>query len=31
VIIDKDAQGNLVDRLYKAEQTSEEMLRILGY
>jgi arginine decarboxylase len=31
VIIDKDAQGNLVDRLYKAEQSAEEMLRILGY
>ncbi|MCB0663619.1 MAG: arginine decarboxylase [Saprospiraceae bacterium] len=31
VLIDKDEQGNLVDILYKEEQSAEEMLRILGY
>ena len=31
VIIYKDGQGNIVDELYQAEQSSEEMLKILGY
>ncbi|MFM8363118.1 MAG: arginine decarboxylase, partial [Haliscomenobacter sp.] len=31
IIVDKDDQGNLVDRLYHPEQSAEEMLRILGY
>ena len=31
VLIYKDAQGNLVDKLYQPEQSAEEMLRILGY
>jgi len=31
VLIYKDPQGNIVDRLYQAEQTSDEMLKILGY
>ncbi len=31
VIIDKDPQGNLVDRLYAPEQSAEAMLKILGY
>ncbi len=31
VIIDKDAKGNFVDRLFFEEQSSESMLRILGY
>ena len=31
IIVDKDEQGNLVDRLYHPEQSAEEMLRILGY
>ncbi|GJM31884.1 MAG: arginine decarboxylase [Saprospiraceae bacterium] len=31
IIIDKDKQGNLVDRLYSPEQSSEQMLKILGY
>ena len=31
ILIDKDSQGNLVDRLYNPEQTAEDMLKILGY
>ncbi|MDX1666061.1 MAG: arginine decarboxylase, partial [Saprospiraceae bacterium] len=31
VLIYKDAQGNLVDKLYQPEQSAEEMLKILGY
>ena len=31
VIIDKDSKGNFVDRLFFEEQTSESMLKILGY
>ncbi len=31
VIIYKNAEGNIVDKLYQAEQTAEDMLRILGY
>lgn len=31
ILIDKDAQGNLVDRLYQPEQSSEAMLKLLGY
>ncbi len=31
VIIDRDAKGNIVDRLYRDEQTVEQMLKILGY
>lgn len=31
VLIYKDLQGNVVDRLYAPEQTSAEMLNILGY
>jgi arginine decarboxylase len=31
ILIYKDPQGNIVDRLYQPEQTSEEMLEILGY
>ncbi len=31
IIIDKDKQGNLVDRLYSPEQSAEQMLKILGY
>ncbi|MFZ1748646.1 MAG: arginine decarboxylase [Saprospiraceae bacterium] len=31
VIIDRDDKGNIVDRLYRDEQTVEQMLRILGY
>ncbi|MEZ4949416.1 MAG: hypothetical protein R2784_08520 [Saprospiraceae bacterium] len=31
VLIDKDDQGNLVDILYKEEQSAEDMLKILGY
>lgn len=31
VLIDKDEQGNLVDRLYQPEQSAESMLKILGY
>ena len=31
ILIDKDAQGNLVDRLYQPEQSSESMLKVLGY
>jgi arginine decarboxylase len=31
VLLDRDEQGNLVDRLYEPEQTAEAMLKILGY
>lgn len=31
ILIDKDEQGNLIDRLYQPEQSAEEMLKILGY
>ncbi len=31
VIVDRDAKGNIVDRLYRAEQTVEDMFTILGY
>ena len=31
ILIYKDPEGNIVDRLYQAEQTSEAMLEILGY
>jgi len=31
VIIDKDSKGNFVDRLFLEEQSSESMLKILGY
>lgn len=31
VVIYKDSQGNLVDELYAPEQSSEDMLRLLGY
>ncbi len=31
VIIDRDDKGNIVDRLYRDEQTVEQMLNILGY
>jgi arginine decarboxylase len=31
VIIYRNSQGNLVDRLYQEEQTAESMLKILGY
>ncbi len=31
IIIDKDENGNLLEYLYKDEQTSQEMLGILGY
>ena len=31
IIIDRDDKGNFVDRVYRNEQTVDEMLRILGY
>jgi arginine decarboxylase len=31
IIVDKDEKGNFVDRLYRDEQTVDEMLQILGY
>lgn len=31
IIIDRDEKGNVVDYLYRKEQTVEEMLQILGY
>lgn len=31
IIIDRDDKGNIVDRLYRDEQTVEQMLQILGY
>jgi arginine decarboxylase len=31
ILVDKDEQGNLVDSLYQPEQSSDDMLKILGY
>lgn len=31
IIIDRDDKGNMVDRLYREEQTVDQMLKILGY
>ena len=31
ILVDRDEQGNLVDRLYQEEQAAEDMLKILGY
>jgi arginine decarboxylase len=31
IIIDQDEEGNIVSRLSRPQQTSEEMLKILGY
>lgn len=31
VIVYKNAQGNLVDKIYQPEQTAEEMMKLLGY
>ena len=31
IIIDRDATGNFVDKVYRNEQTVDEMLKILGY
>ncbi|MBK8347729.1 MAG: arginine decarboxylase [Saprospiraceae bacterium] len=31
IIIDRDEKGNMVDRLYREEQTVDQMLKILGY
>lgn len=31
ILVDKDPEGNLVDKLYQEEQKPEDMLRILGY
>ncbi len=31
ILIYKDSKGNLVDKLYQEEQSSEDMLKILGY
>ncbi len=31
ILVDKDSEGNLVDKLYQEEQTAEAMLKILGY
>ncbi len=31
ILIDRDEQGNLVDTVYREEQTAEGMLEILGY
>ncbi len=31
VIVDRDEKGNIVDRLYRAEQTVDDMFKILGY
>ena len=31
IIIDRDEKGNIVDYMYRNEQTAEEMLQILGY
>ncbi len=31
ILIDRDAKGNLVDRVFREEQTAEDMLDILGY
>jgi arginine decarboxylase len=31
VIIDRDARGNIIDYVYRNEQSAEEMFRLLGY
>jgi arginine decarboxylase len=31
VIIDRDEKGNIIDYLFRSEQTVGEMLQILGY
>lgn len=31
VIIDKDEKGNIVDSIYRSEQSAEDMFKILGY
>ncbi|MCT4615461.1 MAG: arginine decarboxylase [Marinifilaceae bacterium] len=31
VIIDRDENGNIIDKIYREEQSSEEMFKILGY
>ena len=31
ILVDRDEQGNLVDRVYLEEQKAEDMLKILGY
>ena len=31
IIIDKDLDGNLITKLFKEQQNSEEFLKILGY
>ncbi|HAQ36921.1 MAG TPA: arginine decarboxylase, partial [Saprospirales bacterium] len=31
IIIDRDEKGNFIDKVYRSEQTVEEMLNILGY
>ena len=31
IVIDRDEKGNFVDRIYRNEQTVEDMLQILGY
>ncbi len=31
IIIDRDSKGNFVDKIYRNEQSAEDMLRILGY
>lgn len=31
IVIDRDEDGNLIDRIFADEQTSEEMLNLLGY
>lgn len=31
IIVDEDEDGNLVDYVYRNEQTAEEMLKLLGY
>lgn len=31
VIIDRDEEGNLIDFVYRGEQTAEDMFKILGY
>jgi arginine decarboxylase len=31
IIIERDEKGNFVDRMYRDEQTVDEMLKILGY
>lgn len=31
VIIDRDEKGNIIDYVYRNEQSAEEMFKILGY